>query len=67
MILNNKLGNTIANLSTYENKQSFTAENSSFAPFRIYKYSWSPNTQEEDFAVVMKRKQKKSKFKNLRY
>lgn len=68
MILNNKLGNTIANLSKYESTQkSFTAENSSFAPFRIYKYSWSPNTQEEDFAVVMKRKQKKSKFKNLRY
>lgn len=68
MILNNKLGNTIANLSKYEsNQKSFTAENNSFAPFRIYKYSWSPNTQEEDFAVVLQRKQKKSKFKNLRY
>lgn len=60
-----KVGTLLSKVFTA--KQSFTAENSSFAPFRIYKYSWSPNTQEEDFAAVLKRKQKKSKFKNLRY
>lgn len=63
---NNEIDSEKLNAAKAEPKQ-FTAEKSSFAPFRIYKYRWSPNTQEEEYQTVSKRTEKKSRFKNLRY